>query len=97
MAHGHGERVRFIRVEIKRTDEGLLVATSSSVPGLLVIAKSESELGEDIPAAIRVLWKERFGETVRVVPATLDDDQEVATLEAWAAVPAAIAAAELAY
>lgn len=89
------ERISFIRVDIRTSDEGLLIATSPTIPELLVIAKDEHELAVDIPDLIRALWQERYGEQVNVFPAALEGHDEPETLEAWAAVPAEIASALL--
>lgn len=92
MPRERSPRARLIRVDIREGEEGLLVATSQALPGLLALATSEDELEQDLPDLIRSMYLARFGEDVSVL--LLEDNEKpvsVRSLAQWAAVPSAAA------
>jgi hypothetical protein len=88
MPRERSPKARLIRIDIRPGEEGLLVATSQALPGLLAIATSEDELEKDLPVLIRSMYLARFGEDVSVL--LLEEDAASArtrSLAQWAAVP----------
>lgn len=68
-AEQHGVTVRTIRIQlVVNRDTGLLVALSDDLRGLVVAARSEEEVEQQIPGAIRELL-EAEGRTVLSVTA----------------------------
>jgi hypothetical protein len=89
MPRERSPRARLIRIDIRPGEEGLLVATSRVLPGLLALATSEDELEQDLPELIRSMYLARFGENVDVL--LLEDEPAQSrprSLAQWAAVPA---------
>jgi hypothetical protein len=95
MAGTMPRKVSLVRVDIRRNDAGLLVATSPSLPSMLVIGRDGEELAEEIPAVIRMLYQAQRGMDVDVLQVESGGGAEEDPLENWAAVPAAVAASKL--
>lgn len=86
--------VSVVRVQIERSESGLLFATSPTLPGLCLAHRDENFIRQSLPEAIKLLFAAQ-GTNVRVLPArdsgaTLSEDRGEDDLM-WAAVPAHIA------
>lgn len=89
MAAAPGRSVRLIEIEISRAEHGLLIATCKALPGLLVVAKNEDELAEDIPLSIREMYRLQHGVEIDVLPIEPDDGEAESAFASWAAIVAA--------
>ena len=66
------DQVRTVEITVsihEHRNTGLLVATSSDLPGLVIAARSEEQIEHELPEAIREVLKAR-GEKIAHVTAT---------------------------
>ena len=78
---------RIIQVALRRRD-GWTVATCDAIPGLYVASPNAQEVLDDIPEAIRILFKKQHNIDVRVIDADyLDDEPPRASMLSWVAFP----------
>lgn len=82
------ELLEIIDVRIDEQDDGLLVAVSDDLPGLLVVDRDMEALLEEIPKVISALVEAKYGKKYQVRPARrpIRDRRQP-----WVAIPAHIA------
>ena len=82
-----------ITIRFKQLSDGSLIATSDDLPGLVLTRSTREEILEEIPEAVEILYKQGFGEDVRVV--LLDSPNDPPMLKRDRIPVAAIAATAL--
>jgi hypothetical protein len=81
-----GDVVRIVRIDIHETESGILCATSSNIPGMVIMHRDMRRIRADLPVVIQKLLKRREGieyEVREVAPGK--DDRRL--IPDWAAIP----------
>jgi divalent metal cation (Fe/Co/Zn/Cd) transporter len=77
------EHPEIVNINIRKEMDGYFVATSAELPGLVLASADVHAIAEDIPKAIKALYKANFDIDVEVMEAFPASAREVKLPPAW--------------